>query len=150
MVTELTPAEVLENFEFLENWEARYAYLVELGESLEPMPEHCRTEQHRVKGCMSQVWVCALQDPARDGYLNYVGDCDTSIIKGVLALLIGLMSGHTPEQIRDMDLDALFNELKLAEHLSPNRHFGIFAVVELMKAQAAARSICSCSRSRLR
>ena len=140
MVTELTPAEVLENFDFLENWEARYAYLVELGESLEPMPERCRTEAHRVNGCMSMVWVCAVPDPARDGYLNYVGDCDTAIIKGVLALLIGLMSGHTPEQIRDMDLDALFGELKLAEHLSPNRHFGIFAIVELMKAQAAAAS----------
>lgn len=140
MVTELTPAEVLENFDFLENWEARYAYIVELGESLEPMPEHCRTEDHRVKGCMSMVWVCAVPDATRDGYLNYVGDCDTSIIKGVLALLIGLMSGHTPEQISEMDLDALFDELKLAEHLSPNRHFGIFAIVELMKAQAAAGS----------
>lgn len=132
----LTPEEVIENFEFLEDWEARYAYLVELGEALPPMDDALRTEANRVQGCMSQVWVCPVADASDPTRLNYVGECDTAIIKGVLALLIELMSGHTPNEIEALDLDHLFDELKLAEHLSPNRHFGIYSIVELMKAQA--------------
>jgi cysteine desulfuration protein SufE len=132
----LTPQDVIDNFEFLEDWEARYAYLVELGEALPPLEAALRIEENRVKGCMSQVWVAPVADPSRAGALRYVGDCDTAIIKGVLALLIELCSGRTPAEIEELDLDALFEDLRLAEHLSPNRHFGIFAVVEMMKAQA--------------
>jgi len=132
----LTPQDVIDNFEFLEDWESRYAYLVELGEALPPLDEALRTEEHRVRGCMSQVWVAPVSDTARPGALRYVGDCDTAIIKGVLALLIELCSGRTPDEIEALDLDALFEGLRLAEHLSPNRHFGIYAVVEMMKAQA--------------
>jgi cysteine desulfuration protein SufE len=134
----LTPQEVLDNFELLEDWESRYAYLVELGEKLPPLDDAYRTEANRVKGCMSKVWVCPVASRDVPGHIDYVGDCDTSIIKGVLALLIGLMSGRTPTEARTLDLDGLFDELKLAEHLSPNRHFGIYAVVEVMKAQAGA------------
>ena len=134
----LTPQEVLDNFDLLEDWESRYAYLVELGEKLPPLDDAYRTERNRVKGCMSQVWVCPVASKDVPGHIDYVGDCDTAIIKGVRALLIGLMSGRTPADAIALDLDGLFGELKLAEHLSPNRHFGIYAVVELMKAQAGA------------
>jgi len=137
-VSDLTPEEVIDNFEFLEDWDARYAYLVELGEKLPPLDEAHRVEENRVKGCMSKVWVCPVASERNPGRIDYVGDCDTAVIKGVLALLIGLMSDRTPEEVEAVDLDGLFEELKLAEHLSPNRHFGIFAVVELMKAQARA------------
>jgi cysteine desulfuration protein SufE len=134
----LTPQEVIDNFELLDDWDSRYGYLVDLGEALPPLDEALRTEDNRVQGCMSKVWVCPLPDPADPARLNYVGDCDTAIIKGVLALLIEVMSGHTAEQIEALDLDALFEALQLAEHLSPNRHFGIYAMVELMKQQAKA------------
>lgn len=133
----LTPEEVIENFDFLESWEARYAYLVELGEALPPLDDALRTEEHRVQGCMSKVWVCPIPDGHRAGALQYVGDCDTAIIKGVLALVIRLLSGRTPEEIANIDLDHLFEQLHLAEHLSPNRHFGIYSLVEMMKKQAA-------------
>ena len=132
----LTPEEVIENFEFLENWDARYAYLVELGEALPSLDEALRTEDHRVQGCMSKVWVCPVPDEDRPGALRYVGDCDTAIIKGVLALVIQLCSGRTPQEIAELDLDDLFHQLHLAEHLSPNRHFGIYSLVEMMKKQA--------------
>ena len=72
---------------------------------------------NRVQGCMSKVWVCAQPDPAKPGHLIYVGDCDTAIIKGVLALLIELMSGHTRDEIHALDIDGLFDALKLAENL---------------------------------
>lgn len=132
----LTTQDVIDNFELLEDWEARYAYLVELGEGLPPLDDALRSDANRVQGCISKVWVCPLPRDGGDPRLDFVGDCDTAIIKGVLALLIELMSGHTPDEIESLDIDGLFDHLKLAEHLSPNRHFGIFAIVELMKAQA--------------
>jgi cysteine desulfuration protein SufE len=136
----LTIDEVVDNFELLEDWDARYAYLVELGEALPPLDERYRTEANRVHGCVSKVWVCPVTDPDDPACLQYLGDCDTAIIKGVLALLIELMSGHTPEQIEAIDIDQLFDRLRLAENLSPNRHFGIYALVELMKGQARERA----------
>ena len=131
----LTLDEVVDNFEFLDDWDARYAYLVELGEALPAMDERYRTEGNRVQGCMSKVWVCPVRDLHDARLVNFVGDCDTAIIKGVLALLIELSSGRTPQEVQALDLDQLFERLQLAEHLSPNRHFGIYSIVELMKEQ---------------
>ena len=133
-------ADYIDAFELLGDWDARYEYLVELGEKLPPMPPKLKTEEHRVKGCMSTVHVAARPDPERPGYLRYVGDCDTATIKGVVAILVELLSGKTPREIEATDVDALFRGLKLEEHLSPNRHFGIYAIVELMKAQAAEQA----------
>jgi cysteine desulfuration protein SufE len=130
----LTFEDVIDNFELLDDWEARYAYLVELGEALPSLDDRYRTEANRVQGCISKVWVAAM--PAGDGTVAFVGDCDTAIIKGVLALLIELLSGRTAAEIEHTDIDGLFDRLKLAENLSPNRHFGIYAIVNLMKAQA--------------
>ena len=128
--------EIIDNFDLLGDWDARYLYLVDLGEALPPMDDARCTEANRVQGCISKVWVHAEPDPDAPGSLRFRGDCDTAIIKGVLALLIALMSGRTPVEIEAMDLDDLFEKLQLAENLSPNRHFGIYAIVDLMKAQA--------------
>lgn len=133
-------ADYIDAFELLGDWDARYEYLVELGEKLPPMPPDLKTEDHRVKGCMSTVHVAAEIDPADPARLRFHGDCDTATIKGVVAILVELLSGKTPEEVEATDVDALFQGLKLEEHLSPNRHFGIYAIVELMKAQAAARA----------
>jgi cysteine desulfuration protein SufE len=129
--------DVLGSFEILGDWEQRYQYLVELGEHLAPMPDKYKVEANRVKGCMSQVWVRAYRDPEHPDLIRYLGDCDTAIIKGVVALVVELLSGRRSKAIRDLDLDGLFQELNLAEHLSPSRHFGVYAIVELMKNQAA-------------
>ena len=134
----LTLDEVVDNFDFLEDWDARYAYLVELGEALPAMDERYRTEENKVRGCMSQVWICPRWDDQNPELINFVGDCDTAIIKGVLALLIELSSGRSPQEIQKLDLDQVFDRLQLAEHLSPNRHFGIYAIIELMKEKVCA------------
>ena len=131
---QLTSA-LIEDFEFLEDWPSRYAYLIELGEKLPEFDERHRIEENRVKGCMSQVWVHATERPGSHK-IAYTGDCDTAIIKGILAVLIELMSGLTREEIEDLDLEALFDALQLRENLSPSRHFGVYAIVELMKQQA--------------
>jgi cysteine desulfuration protein SufE len=128
--------DIVDSFDFLGDWDARYQYLVDLGEALPAFDDSLRTEENRVQGCISKVWVYANPDSEEHGRLSYTGDCDTTIIKGVLALLIGLMSGRTPAQIVQLDVDELFERLQLAEHLSPNRHFGIYGIVELMKTQA--------------
>ncbi|WMP17599.1 SufE family protein [Thiothrix lacustris] len=129
---------IASDFGFLEDWEQRYQYLTELGEALEPMPEAEKTEDNRVKACMSKVWVNALPDPQHPGNLVFQGDCDTAIIKGVVALLVNLFAHKSPQHIIDLDVDVLFDRIRLAENLSPTRHVGIYAIVEKMRAQAQA------------
>jgi len=133
-------ADIVETFEILGDWDQRYQYLVELGERLAPMPAADRTEANRVKECMSTVYTAVHSKNQADqsATLGFTGDCDTAIIKGVVALLVGLFSGKTPAEIEALDVDALFDGLHLEEHLSPNRHVGVYAIVGRMKAQARA------------
>jgi cysteine desulfuration protein SufE len=130
-------SDIIETFELLGDWDTRYQYLVELGEQLPPIPEYARIEANRVKACMSKVWVYAWQDPDVPDRIHFGGDCDTGIIKGVLALLIQLADGKTVAEIEAFDMDEFFERLQLGEHLSPNRHVGVYAIVDLMKQQAA-------------
>ena len=123
----------VDSFELLGDWDQRYQYITELGDQLDIMPEALKTEDNRVKGCMSQVWVSARLDD--QGLVGFDADCDTATIKGVLALLVDLMSNKSASDVLATDLDEIFDRLSLDEHLSPNRHFGIYAIVELMKKQ---------------
>lgn len=133
--------EIVENFELLGDWESRYHYLVELGERLAPMPDAHKTDANRVVECMSLVHVAAHPHPEHAGRVAYWGDCDTAIIKGVVALLVGLFSDKAPDEIEALDVDELFQGLQLEEHLSPNRHVGVYAIVNKMKAQARVLAV---------
>ena len=128
--------DIVDTFELLGDWDQRYQYLVEIGERLPAMPADDKREENRVKECMSTVYSAAHPDPQCPGCLRYTGDCDTSIIRGVVALLVELFSAKTPEEILALDVDALFEGLHLEEHLSPNRHVGVYAIVDKMKGQA--------------
>ena len=132
--------EFVDIFELLGDWDQRYQYLIELGELMEPMPESEKVDDNRVKPCMSMVWVRAFRDSANPTRIGYHGDCDTAIIKGVVALLVNLFSGKRPQEVIDMDVDELFDRIRLGDHLSPNRHVGVYAIVDLMKAQASQLS----------
>lgn len=127
--------EIVDIFELLDDWDQRYAYIIEIGEELPVMPAHLKTEENKVQGCMSQVWVSAYRSTESPDKVYFHGDCDTSVIKGVLALLIQLTEGKSAEDIENLDLDVIFERLQLYDHLSPNRHVGIYAIVELMKKQ---------------
>ncbi|MGB5834834.1 MAG: SufE family protein [Thiohalocapsa sp.] len=130
--------EIIDTFELLGDWDQRYEYLVELGERLKPMSAADKTEANRVVECMSTVHVVARPtDNKPPGQLRFEGDCDTAIIKGVVALLVELLSGKTKAEVDAADVDSLFEGLKLEEHLSPNRHVGVYAIVNKMKLQAA-------------
>jgi cysteine desulfuration protein SufE len=133
-------ADILDSFDLLGDWEQRYEYLVEIGERLPPMADADRCEENRVKPCMSQVWVATAPDARRPGHVRLTGDCDTAIIKGVVALLVSLSDGKTPAEILATDFDGLFEGLKLADHLSPSRHVGIYAIVEKIREQAARQA----------
>ena len=130
--------DILEAFDLLGDWESRYQYLVDLGERMTPMPAVEKVEENRVTQCMSTVFVTAREDPEDPSRIQYHGYCDTAIIRGVVALLVNLCSGKTPEDVVEMDIDGLFEGLHLEEHLSPNRHVGVYAIVGKMKAQAQA------------
>ena len=133
-MTEL--ADIVDTFELLGDWDARYQYLMELGDELPAMPAYLKIEANHVKPCMSTVHVAAFADPEEPDRVQFVGDCDTAIIKGVLALLISLCAGRSSDEIQAIDMDDLFQRLQLDEHLSPNRHVGIYAIIDLMKKQA--------------
>jgi cysteine desulfuration protein SufE len=126
--------DIIENFELLGDWDQRYEYLVELGERMPAMDVADKIDSNRVMECMSTVHV--VPKPI-DGSprLRFHGDCDTAIIKGVVALLVELFSGKTADEIEAMDVDVLFEGLQLEEHLSPNRHVGVYAIVNKMKGQ---------------
>jgi len=129
--------DIIDTFELLGDWDQRYEYLVELGERLAPMQPADKTDANRVMECMSTVHVVPRPVDG-SGRLRFSGDCDTAIIKGVVALLVGLFSDKTAAEIEDTDVDALFEGLQLEEHLSPNRHVGVYAIVNKMKGQARA------------
>jgi cysteine desulfuration protein SufE len=140
----------IENFEFLEDWEERYNYIVDLGSRLPEMPAEAKNNETLVHGCVSNVWVTGRpykDDPNR---LEFEADSDTPIVKGLVAILVMLFTGKTSQEVLDIDVDALFSRLHLDEHLSPNRHVGVYAMVEKIKGiakQYTRRSAAQVSES---
>ena len=126
--------ELVENFALFDDWEDRYGYLVDLGGKLPPLPEHEKTEDNKVRGCMSQVWF--VRRPSDDGALVWHGDSDASIVKGLIAVLQVLYGGKTPEEARDVDVNAVFERLGLERHLSMNRRNGFFSMVSKLREWA--------------
>lgn len=124
-------------FELLYEWDDRYRYVIELGEQLPPMDPVLQSDANRVHGCVSKVWIIARAAPGSD-VLEFSGDSDASIVKGLVAILASLYSGKTPDEIARVDADRLFSELGLYDHLSPTRHVGVYAMVEKIKSIAAA------------
>lgn len=138
MPTALDIDRITETFELLPDWEHRYQFLDELGSKLPPMNPADQSNENKVVECMSDVWVKAKTNADNPALIDFDGDCNTSTIKGVVAVIITLFSGKTAEEIQQTDIDDVFKQLQLFEHLSPNRHVGVYAIVKKMKEQAAA------------
>ena len=131
--------EIRETFALLDSWEDRYRYVIDLGKDLAPLPDAARTEENKVRGCASQVWVETIREDAPSGLiLVFRGDSDAHIVKGLVALILALYSGKTPQAILDTDALAVFTELGLAEHLTPQRSNGVRSMVERIRRDAAA------------
>jgi cysteine desulfuration protein SufE len=130
--------DIRENFELLEDWDDRYRYVIELGRTLDPMPEAEHNAANKVQGCVSQVWLSKGVERSNTGeaLLKYRGDSDAHIVRGLIAILLTLYSGHTAQQILATDAVAVFNEFGFREHLTPQRSNGLRAMVERIRADA--------------
>lgn len=126
--------EVIEEFSGFDDWMDKYQMLIDLGNDLEPLDEKYKTEQNLIDGCQSRVW---LQCYLKDGKLVFTADSDALIVKGIIALLIEVISGHTPKEILDADF-YFIDKIGLREHLSPTRSNGLLAMVKQIKAYALA------------
>jgi cysteine desulfuration protein SufE len=133
---DMNAEELIENFKALGPWEERYRYLIEIGRKLPPMPESEKTEATKVRGCMSQVWLTSQTRPGPPVTLEFHGDSDAHIVKGLIALLFRLYSGRTPQQILDLDVHSVFERLGLENHITMNRRNGFYSMVERIRALA--------------
>ncbi len=136
MITSLD--EIIANFELLDEWDDRYRYVIELGRTLEPMPEDEHSSANKVQGCASQVWLSRklTRNASGEPVLNYLGDSDAHIVRGLIAILLTLVSGRTPQQILAAEPIAVFDELGFREHLTPQRSNGLRSMIERIKADA--------------
>ncbi len=129
--------EVVEEFSDFDDWMDKYQMLIDLGNDLKPLDEKYKTEQNLIDGCQSRVW---LQCDLVDGKLVFTADSDALIVKGIIALLIQVLSGHTPKEILDADL-YFIDKIGLRDHLSPTRSNGLLAMAKQIKAYAVAYSV---------
>jgi cysteine desulfuration protein SufE len=130
--------EIIENFSYLDDWEDRYRYVIELGRTLEPIDETARTDANKVLGCASQVWLETKVDRKGQGepILSFRADSDAHIVRGLIALILALYSGKTSTDILATDAEALFDKLGLSAHLTRQRTNGTRSMVERIKRDA--------------
>jgi cysteine desulfuration protein SufE len=129
------------DFALLDDWEDRYRYVIELGRALPPLPEALRTDANKVRGCASQVWLASsVGSPGTHGAqtLAFEGDSDAHIVRGLIAILFAMYSGKTADEILGVDAQAVFADLGLREHLTPQRSNGFFSMVERIRRDARA------------
>lgn len=134
----MTIDEILEGFEFIDDWEERYRFLIELGRDLDPLPEAAHSAANKVQGCASQVWLETEVSAGDDPVLSFRGDSDAHLVRGLIAVLLALYSGRTARRILATDAGATLDRMGLKEHLTPQRSNGVRAMVERIKREAAA------------
>ena len=130
--------DIVADFEFLDEWEDRYRYVIELGRSLDPLPEEARNDANKVQGCVSQVWLetsVEKQDGA-EPVLHFKGDSDAHIVSGLVAIMLKLFSGQTASKILEIDANAALKQLGLDEALTPQRSNGLAAMILRIKSDA--------------
>lgn len=138
MTIEQQQRAVIEEFAEIEDWMDRYQLLIDLGQEQTPLPDSDKTADNLIDGCQSRVWLtCHRED---DGTLTFRAESDALIVKGIIALLIRVVSGHTPEEILDADLHFI-HDIGLTEHLSPTRSNGLLAMIKQMRYYAVAMKV---------
>ncbi len=131
--------DVMDDFEFLDDWEERYAYIIDLGKQLSSFPDDQRTEKNYVHGCQSQVWVIHHLDED-SGKLFLLIDSDALIVRGLAAIILVALNGKTPRELLATDIDELFERLDLFRHISPTRGNGLRAMVAKIRDIAATET----------
>lgn len=131
-------AELADEFELLGDWEERYRYVIELGRDLSPLTDSERSEANKVRGCASQVWL--VTEPQDDGAIILRGDSDAHIVRGLIAVLLRLLSGRSAQEILGFNAQEAFGQLGLASHLSAQRSNGLASMVERIRRDASVLS----------
>lgn len=134
----MTVDELRENFDLFDDWEEKYAYLIDLGKTLEDMPAELKNDTTRVEGCLSQVWY-VLKPGTEDG-LHFLADSDSAIVRGLIAILLTLYNGRKPQDISGGEAHELFDSLGFGNHISSNRRNGFAAMVGRIEALANLRA----------
>lgn len=130
--------EIIDEFSDLTDWMDRYAYIIDMGNSLEPLLESDKVPSNLIEGCQSRVWITATRD--NDGNVLFAADSDALIVKGIIALLLRVLSGQKPQDILDADL-YFIDKIGLGQHLSPTRSNGLLAMVRQMRLYAQAYAL---------
>ncbi|MBC7584003.1 MAG: SufE family protein, partial [Tardiphaga sp.] len=127
--------DIRDNFELLEDWDDRYRYVIELGRTLKPLPDADHNAENKVNGCTSQVWLARqlARSDAGEPVLSYLGDSDAHIVRGLMAILLTLMSDRPAKDILATDAIQVFDELGFKEHLTPQRSNGLRAMVDRIR-----------------
>ena len=128
---------IVEDFEFLDDWEDRYRYIIELGRDLPPFPEAARTADNKVQGCVSQVWLETERGQGSDPVMTFRGDSDAHIVRGLVAIMLAFYSGRPASFVAQTDAEQMLRSLGLDEHLTPQRANGLRAMVARMRRDAA-------------
>lgn len=131
--------EIVEEFAFLDDWEQKYEYIIDLGKQLPPLPDAVKTDENLIKGCQSKVWIDVKFE---DGKLNFLADSDGILPKGIVSLLVSIYSGHSTAEILDSDFDFI-SQIGLQEFLSPSRANGLMAMTKQIKFYAVAYQLKS-------
>ena len=138
--------ELIDNFAFLDDWEDRFRYLIDLGRKLPPMDAALKTEESKVRGCTSQVWIVDSVTPGRPPTLHFQADSDAHIVKGLIAVLLSIYDGRSPEEILAVDIKDAIGKLGFEQHLSPNRANGLYSMVERIR-QLAVQEARGCAEA---
>ena len=133
----MTLDDLISNFELFDNWEDRYAYLIDLGKKLPSMKDEDRTEENRVKGCQATVW---LKENVDGDTIEFAADSNSAIVKGLVSILVMIYSGQTAEEILKTDASPTFAKLGLDQHLSPTRKIGLHAMMQQIQKIATDHS----------
>ena len=128
--------DIIADFDFLDDWEDRYRYVIDLGRDLQPYPESARDAAHKVRGCVSQVWLKSTLSDDADPVIDYVGDSDAHIVRGLVAIMMALYSGKRATEIVAIDPEAILRKLGLDEHLTPQRSNGLRAMIVRIRGEA--------------
>ncbi len=131
----MTVEELIDNFSFLDGWEEKYQYVIDLGHKLEPLDEKYKTDDWKIKGCQSQVW---LVPQIQNGVFHFKGDSDAILVKGIISIVLLIYNDKTAAEIKNIDVTKIFVKLGLEENLTPSRRNGMLSMVEKIKQYAAA------------
>ncbi|MEP0519684.1 MAG: SufE family protein [Hyphomicrobiales bacterium] len=131
--------EIIENFSYLDEWEDRYKYVIDLGKELEPMPSALQIDANKVRGCSSQVWLSTqIFEDGPETRLHFLGNSDAHIVRGLVSITLSIFNDKTASEIVALDVEDIFQKIQLREHISAQRSNGLNSMLQRIRADAAA------------